>query len=60
VYTNMHDWTESRRGVLVVGMSKRAACRQFDIHWSTLAKILDIPSPPGYRATPRGKPQLGA
>jgi transposase len=56
----MHDWSEIRRRVLVEGMSKRAACRQFDLHWSTLSKILDVPSPPGYRATPRLKPKLAA
>jgi transposase len=61
VYTNMHDWAEIRRRVLVDGLSKRAACRQFDLHWSTLSKILERPEIPGYRhAAPRAKPKLGA
>jgi transposase len=60
VYTNMRDWTEIRRRVLVEGLSKRAACVEFDLHWSTLAKVLDAPSPPGYRAEQRAKPKLGA
>jgi transposase len=59
VYTNMHDWTEIRRRVLVEGMSKRAACAEFDLHWSTLAKILDVPAPTGYRSSQRIRPKLG-
>jgi transposase len=30
------------------GVSKRAACKRFGIHWDTLKRILDHPSPPGY------------
>jgi transposase len=60
VYNNMHDWAEIRRRVLVEGLSKRAACRAFDLHWSTLEKILACDQPPGYRAAgPRVKPKLG-
>jgi transposase len=60
VYNNMHDWAEIRRRVLVDGLSKRAACRQFDLHWSTLETILVCDQPPGYRAAgPRVKPKLG-
>jgi transposase len=60
VYNNMHDWAEIRRRVLVEGLSKRAACRQFDLYWSTLQKILSLNEPPGYRdARPRVKPKLG-
>ena len=56
----MHDWAEIRRRVLVEGLSKRAACRQFRLHWSTLEKILALDEPPGYReARPRVKPKLG-
>ncbi len=56
----MHDWAEIRRRVLVEGLSKRAACREFDLHWSTLEKILDCGEPPGYQAArPRAKPKLG-
>src|SRR5438105_2818475 len=35
----MDNWAEIRRRVLVDGLSKRAACRQYDIHWDTLTKI---------------------
>jgi transposase len=60
VYNNMHDWAEIRRRVLVEGLSKRAACREYDLHWSTLEKILACDQPPGYReAGPRVKPKLG-
>jgi transposase len=56
----MHDWAEIRRRVLVEGLSKRAACRVFQLHWSTLDKILALDEPPGYReARPRAKPKLG-
>jgi transposase len=61
VYTDMENWAEIRRRVLVDGLSKRAACREYDIHWDTLQKILENPEPPGYRCTaPRPKPKLEA
>lgn len=56
----MHDWAEIRRRVKVEGLSKRAACREFDLHWSTLEKILSQDEPAGYQAArPRVKPKLG-
>src|SRR3954447_7228554 len=55
----MDNWAEIRRRVLVDGLSKRAACRQYDLHWDTLTKILEHPEPPGYRRTaPRPRPKL--
>jgi transposase len=61
VYTDMENWAEIRRRVLTGGLSKRAACREYDIHWDTLKKILEHPEPPGYRRTaPRPGPKLGA
>jgi transposase len=44
----MERWTDVRRAVLVEGLSKRAACRKFGIHWDTLKRILQHASPPGY------------
>jgi transposase len=44
----MEQWTDVRRAVLVEGLSKRAACRKFRIHWGTLKRILQHPTPPGY------------
>jgi transposase len=59
VYIDMENWAEIRRRVPVDGLSQRAACREYDIHWDTLQKILDCPEPPGYRRTaPRPKPKL--
>jgi transposase len=59
VDTDRENWAEIRRRVLVDGLSKRAACRQYDIHWDTLRKILEHPEPPGYRrTTPRPRPKL--
>ncbi len=59
MYTDMENWAEIRRRVLVDGLGKRAACRQYGIHWDTLTKILEHPEPPGYRRTaPRPRPKL--
>ena len=44
----MEQWTDVRRAVLAEGVSKRAACRKFGIHWDTLNRILDNAVPPGY------------
>src|SRR5512144_1325373 len=55
----MENWAEIRRRILVDGQSKRSACREFDIHWDTLQKILHHPEPPGYhRTAPRPRPKL--
>jgi len=55
----MEHWAEIRRRVLVDGQGKRSVCREFDIHWDTLQKILSHAEPPGYRrATPRSRPKL--
>jgi transposase len=60
VYTDTEHWAEIRRRVLTGEISKRAACRRYDIHWQTLKKILEHDEPPGFRPTaPRAKPRLG-
>jgi transposase len=51
VFTDMQKWAEIRRRVLNGEISKRAACREYDIHWETLEKILTHTEPPGYRKT---------
>ena len=59
MFTDMENWAEIRRRVLVDGQSKRSVCREFEIHWDTLQKILDHPEPPGYhRTAPRPRPKL--
>ena len=55
----MEFWTEVRRRVLTGQLSKRAACRQYELSWHTLTKILAYEEPPGYRQKePRRKPKL--
>ena len=59
MFTNMESWAEIRRRVLVDGQSKRSVCREFDIHWDTLQKILGHAQPPGYRRSgPKPRPKL--
>jgi transposase len=55
VYADMEQWAEIRRRVLTGAISKRQACREYDLHWLTLKKILSHEEPPGYRrvAPPR-------
>jgi hypothetical protein len=49
VYANMELWSEIRRRVLTGEISKREACKHYQIHWKTLVKILSHEEPPGYR-----------
>jgi transposase len=56
----MELWSEVRREVLTGRLSKRAACKKYDLHWDTLQKILGHAEPPGYRRKEsRKKPVLG-
>lgn len=60
MFTDMDKWAEIRRLVLVDGQSKRSVCREFDIHWDTLKKILEHSEPPGYQQIrPREKRKIG-
>src|SRR5215468_5307353 len=54
----MDNWAEIRRRVLADGLSGRAACREYKIHWKTLKRILDNPEPPGYRRTKPKRPSI--
>ena len=55
----MEFWTEVRRRVLTGELSKRAACREYELSWPTLEKLLTHEEPPGYRQTKlRRKPKL--
>ncbi len=51
----MQHWAEVRRAVLADGMSKRAACRRFGLHWDTIQRIIKHPHPPGYQRTAKVK-----
>jgi transposase len=55
----MELWSEIRRRVLTGELTKRAACREYELHWETLEKILTHVEPPGYRRkVPRRKPKI--
>ena len=55
----MEQWTEVRRRVLTGELSKRAACREYQLSWHTLEKMLTHDEPPGYRLkAPRPKVKL--
>lgn len=49
MYANRDHWAEIRRRVLTHEISRREACRIYNIHWATLKKILAHEDPPGYR-----------
>ena len=56
---DMGKWVAIRRSVLRDGVSKRQILRQTGMHWETLKKILEYPSPPGYqRSQPPQKPKI--
>jgi len=56
----MEFWSEVRRRVLTGELTKRAALREYDIHWDTVTKILENEESPGYRKwKEREKPVLG-
>lgn len=60
MYSDMAQWTEVRRAVLVEGLSKRETCRRFGIHWDTLERMLEHGAPPGYRRVARAeRPVIG-
>src|SRR5262245_51966510 len=54
----MERWAEIRRRVLVDGLSRRAACREYGVHYKTLTKVLTHPEPPGYRRTRPRRPSI--
>ena len=60
MYTDMEQWSEIRRRVLVEGVSQRTIMRETGLHWETLHKILTHSEPPGYRQSqPRPCKKLG-
>jgi transposase len=55
----MEEWLEIRQRVLRDGVSKRQILRETGMHWTTLEKILEHPSPPPYQRKERpGKPNI--
>ena len=58
--TDMDNWTNIRRDVLVDGMSRREACKKYNLNFRTIQKILSHVEPPGYcQTTARDKPKIG-
>jgi transposase len=56
----MEQWAEIRRRVLTGEISKREACREYELHWQTLHKILSQAEPPKFGSNvPRARPRLG-
>ena len=49
MYKDLRQWREIRQRVLIQGVSKRQIQRDTGIHRQTLAKILQYPTPSGYR-----------
>jgi transposase len=61
VRTDMEQWSEIRRRVLVEGVSRRQIYREYGVGWRTLEKMLEHAEPPGYRQrVARPRPKLGA
>jgi len=60
VLTDMSKWTRVRVRMEHDGISKRELCRQEEIAYKTLQKILTHPSPPGYqKKADRARPKIG-
>ncbi len=56
----MKLWADVRRAVLAGEMSRRDACKKYNLNYRTIQKILSHEEPPGYRReSPREKPKLG-
>jgi transposase len=56
----MELYARVRRAVLVEGMSRRAAAREFGLARKTVGKMLEYSAPPGYRRQlPVRRPKLG-
>ena len=56
----MELYARVRRAVLVEGMSRRAAAREFGLARKTVNKMLEFSAPPGYqRQKPVRRPKLG-
>ena len=50
VRTDMEQWSEIRRKVLVEGVSKRQICREYGVGWRTLEKMLGVRGAAGVSA----------
>ena len=48
-------YAKIRRSVMVDGMSRREAAKQFGVHRNTITKMLQFSIPPGYRPRERAR-----
>ncbi len=56
----MEMWTDIRRDILVNGLSRREACKKYNLNFRTIQKILSYQEPPGYcRKNTRDQPKIG-
>jgi hypothetical protein len=56
----MEMWSQVRRDVLVRKMSRREACRTYNLNFRTIQKILKHPEPPEMpKESARAKPRIG-
>ncbi len=56
----MEKWTQIRRDVLVGGLSRRAACKKYELSFRTIQKVLASEEPPTHRKkVERPKPVIG-
>ena len=61
MFKDMDRWVEIRRRVLTKELSKRGACKEYDLEWRTLQRILKHEEPAGYQMKePRQKRKLAA
>lgn len=59
MFKDMEKWAEIRRRVLTEEISKRGACREYNLAWRTLTRILKHVESPGYQLVePRRKRKL--
>jgi transposase len=60
VIKDMDTWTNIRRDILVDEMSRREACRKYNLNFRTIQKILKDPEPPDRpKEYARDKPKTG-
>ena len=59
MYKDMEQWTSIRHRILREGVSRREIQRETGMHWETVKKILDHPTPPPFKKSPRAKPKIG-
>ncbi len=59
MYRDMNQWHDIRMRVLRDGVSIREVQRETGLHYETVKKILENPSPPEFQCPDRSKPKLG-